>query len=460
VTAVIYSELHNQRIEQAKLFIQLLAKKYLSELLFEFVFFNSGGFMKTVLLMLLFFISFDSLQSENITGNSSTEKSALDFGPNVIIFDPSMPMETIQEKCDTIFKQQERSQFGKNRYAFLFKPGDYNVDVNVGYYTHVIGLGILPDDAVITGAVRAEGDWSRGNVTQNFWRACENLAIIPKENNTNRWAVSQAAPFRRMHIKGNLVLHDGGWASGGFISDSKIDGRVSSGSQQQWYSRNSDFGEWGGNNWNMVFQGIINPPNGIWPDSAFTIIEKTPIIREKPFLYIDESGDYYVFVPSLRKDTNGNGWTTGDPEGESIPIDQFYIILEGENTVESINAALKQNKNLLFTPGVYYLNQSIKINRPGTIILGLGIPTLIPKNGDPAMEVSDVDGVQIAGILFDAGAKESPTLLQIGEKGSKKDHSDNPISLHDVFCRVGGMTAGMAATSLTINSNNVIGDHF
>ena len=416
--------------------------------------------MKIVLVLFLYFISFISLKSANITGNESANKSTPDFGPTVIIFDPAMPMTTVQGKCDTVFKQQERSQFGKNRYALLFKPGTYTVDVNVGYYTHVIGLGMLPDDAQITGAVHAEGDWFRGNVTQNFWRACENLAIIPAEDNTNRWAVSQAAPFRRMHIKGNLVLHDGGWASGGFISDSKIDGRVNSGPQQQWYSRNSEFGEWRGNNWNMVFQGIINPPEGIWPDSAFTIIKKTPVIREKPFLYIDKSDNYFVFVSSLRKDAIGNSWSSGEPMGKSIPIDQFYIIHAGKDSAESINAALQQNKNLLFTPGIYYLGQSIKITRSGTIVLGLGIPTLIPENGNPVMEVADVDGVQIAGILFDAGAKESPTLLQIGEEGSKKDHSANPISLHDVFCRVGGMTAGMAATSLKINSNNVIGDHF
>jgi len=410
--------------------------------------------------MLLFFISLDSLQSANSAGYVSNEKPAPDFGPNVLIFDPTMPMETIQEKCDTVFNQQERSQFGVNRYAFFFKPGNYSVDVNVGYYTHVIGLGMVPDDAVITGAVRAEGDWFRGNVTHNFWRACENLAVIPAENNTNRWAVSQAAPFRRMHIKGNLVLHDGGWASGGFISDSKIDGRINSGSQQQWYSRNSEFGEWKGNNWNMVFQGIINSPGGMWPDSAFTIIERTPVIRGKPFLYIDGSGEYHVFVPALVKDTHGNSWAAGKPEGESIPIGQFYIVLEGKDTAESINAALKQNKNLLFTPGLYYLSRSIEITRPGTIVLGLGIPTLIPKNGTPAMEISDVNGVKIAGILFDAGAEESPTLLQVGEEGSTKDHSRNPTVLHDIFCRVGGMTAGTAAASLTINSNNVIGDHF
>jgi hypothetical protein len=41
-----------------------------------------------------------------------------------------------------------------------------------------------------------------------------------------------------------------------------------------------------------------------------------------------------------------------------------------------------------------------------------------------------------------------------------KDHSDNPISLYDIFCRVGGAGVGKAAVSVVINSRDVIGDHF
>ncbi|CAM5269996.1 hypothetical protein SMICM304S_06026 [Streptomyces microflavus] len=88
-----------------------------------------------------------------------------------------------------------------------------------------------------------DAGWFDGNATQNFWRSAENLTLNPV-NGTNRWAVSQAAPFRRMHIKGGLNLApDGyGWASGGYIADSKIDGTVGPYSQQQWYTRDSSVG--------------------------------------------------------------------------------------------------------------------------------------------------------------------------------------------------------------------------
>ena len=48
-----------------------------------------------------------------------------DFGPNVMIFDPSMPTSQIQATVDAIATQQVSNQFGTQRYALLFKPGTY-----------------------------------------------------------------------------------------------------------------------------------------------------------------------------------------------------------------------------------------------------------------------------------------------------------------------------------------------
>src|SRR5712691_894215 len=64
-----------------------------------------------------------------------------DFGPNVTIFDPTTPASTIQAKLDAVFKRQESSEFGDARYAILFKPGAYDVDARVGFYTQLSGLG-------------------------------------------------------------------------------------------------------------------------------------------------------------------------------------------------------------------------------------------------------------------------------------------------------------------------------
>jgi hypothetical protein len=389
--------------------------------------------------------------------------TAPDFGPNVFVFDPSTDPAAIQSKCDAIFNQQERDEFGSNRYAIFFKPGTYNAKVKVGFYTQVYGLGKLPDDVTINGAVSCDGDWDDGNCTLNFWRGCENLAIAPTDS-SDMWAVSQAAPFRRVHVKSGLNLfqvHDGrgGWASGGYMADCKIDGKIVPGSQQQWFSRNSAWSDWTNGVWNMVFLGIPTPPDGTWPEKPYTAIEKTPLIKEKPFLYIDAAGHYAVFLPAMRKDSAGTSWEDGSPAGDSIPLSQFYIAQASKDTATTINAALAGGKNLLLTPGIYHLDQPVRVTRADTVVLGIGMPTLFPDKGTSAMEIADVSGVKLACVLFDAGPVESPVLLQVGEPGSKLSHADDPTFLYDVFARVGGAAVGVTKTAVVINSNDVIGDH-
>jgi hypothetical protein len=121
---------------------------------------------------------------------------------------------------ERVFANQQNNEFGANRYAFFFKPGQYTgVTLNVGYYTHVLGLGQSPDDVSITGDVRSDGVLANHNATTTFWRACENLAVTPTNGNTMTWAVSQGTALRRAHIKGNLNLantNNGAWSSGGF----------------------------------------------------------------------------------------------------------------------------------------------------------------------------------------------------------------------------------------------------
>ncbi|MFC5824660.1 RICIN domain-containing protein [Nonomuraea insulae] len=407
----------------------------------------------------------DSVQLQQYTCNSTAAQSFTlsggggggpdpDLGPNVRVFDPSMPASTIQSQLNSVFSQQQSNQFGSNRYALLFKPGAYSVDVNVGFYTQVLGLGQTPDAVTINGAVHAEADWFGGNATQNFWRSAENLSVTPA-GGTDRWAVSQAAPYRRMHVRGNLQLDDGGWSSGGWISDSRIDGQVRSGSQQQWISRNSAFGSWSGSNWNMAFVGVSGAPGNTFPSPPNTTVGQAPVVREKPFLYIDAAGAYQVFVPALKSNSAGVSWPGA---GTSLPISQFFVVKPG-NTAGDINAALAAGKNLLVTPGVYHLNDTIRVTRADTVVLGLGLATFIPDNGITAMTVADVDGVKIAGLLIDAGTVNSATLMQVGPAGSAASHAANPTSLHDVFFRVGGAGVGRASQSLVINSDNVIGDH-
>ena len=386
------------------------------------------------------------------------------FGPNVLVFDPSMSMASIQNQVNGVFANQQNNQFGANRYAFFFKPGQYNgLQVNVGYYTEVRGLGLSPNDVTIAGDVRSDGVLANHNATVNFWRACENLAVTPTNGNTMTWAVSQGTALRRMHIQGNLNLantDNGAWSSGGFLADSTVDSTVNSITQQQWLSRNDIWGSWNGQNWNMVFVGVSNPPAGAWPGSKFTVITNTPYIAEKPYLYVDAGGNYNVRVPVLATNgTRGTTWAAGTTAGVSLSIGRFYLARPGVDNAGSINAALAGGTNLILTPGMYNLTNTITVTHPGTIVIGLGYPTLAPTKGIPAMTISDVDGVKVAGIIFDAGPIASPSLLQVGTGGSLLDHSADPICLYDICSRVGGQTGGTTLTCVTISANNVLGDN-
>ncbi len=380
------------------------------------------------------------------------------LGENAFVFDPAMDMNEVQTLIDSIYAGQvyPANEFSKNRYALLFKPGTYKLDIRVGYYMHIMGLGSSPEDVVIVGAVRSNSTQG-GHVLCNFWRTAENLTIVPIIDSTNTWAVSQAAPLRRVYVKGNLKLHDGA-SSGGFMADCKIDGIVFSGSQQQWLTRNSEIKKWEGGVWNMMYVGVSNAPKENWPDKPITTIKETPEVREKPY-WIYSGGKFCLKIPALKKNSIGVDWDNKKSTEKTISIDDFYVAKPDADNSKSINKALNKGKHILFTPGIYSLSESLKITRPGTVMMGFGMATLIPEKGNKVIEVSDVDGVTIASLLIDANLIPSETLMQVGKPGSKKNHTANPTYLFDVFCRVGGPHEGSVSRCLVINSNNVCADH-
>ncbi len=333
-----------------------------------------------------------------------------------------MSATTINNTLNTVFNTQKLNQFGTQRYAELFLPGTYTgIEDNVGYYTSVQGLGQNPDQVALNSSdVTVDSFDGTGNATQNFWRSAENLEITPSAGN-DRWAVAQAGPFERMDVHGGLELYPAsfGFASGGYIADSIVTGQASSVSQQQWYTKDSNLGSWSGSVWNMVFSGVNGAPAQSYPTPPMTTLATTPVARDIPYLYVDSSGNYNVFEPSLRTNASGPSWSgSSNTPGTSVPMSQFFVATPS-NTAAQINTALAQGCNLLFTPGVYTINQTINVTNPNTVVLGLGFPTLIPTGGVDTMHVADVDGVRLQGLLFDAGTTNSSTLLQVGPAGHR-----------------------------------------
>ena len=432
--------------------------------------------VRSTMMLALVLVAF--LSSASTGGSTATAAPpAPAFGPNVTVFDPSMPTSQIQATVDAIHAQQVDAEMGTNRYTFLFKPGVYGsadepLQMKVGYYTEVAGLGASPTDVTINGEIEVfnrcldDGGTSNCHALVNFWRTLSNLSLninaLGQDGcraSANFWAVSQAASMRRLNIAGgNLSLMDyctagPQFASGGFIADSNLP-FVINGSQQQWLTRNSQIGGWSNAVWNQVFAGVEGAPSEAdFPSPPYTTLGATPVSREKPYLFVDSQGNYNVRVPSAQTNTSGTTWADGLTAGRTIPLRDFFIA-KPSDSVKTINSQLARGMNLLFTPGIYDVAKSISVKRANTVVLGLGHATLTAVNGTVPLRVDDDPGVIIAGVTIDAGTVESPILLQVGKKAKKSSKSDpsNPTTLSDVYFRVGGPHVGKADVALEVNS--------
>lgn len=408
-----------------------------------------------------------------------------DLGPNVTVVDPSTPQAEIQATLDEIAEQQIDAEMSTDRYAVLFKPGQYGsaddpLQARVGYYTEISGLGANPGDVDVRGALesynRCLGDDENPNciALNNFWRTLSNLHLTVDGSGqddcratTNFWAVSQAVSMRRLDVTGPISLMDyctagPQYASGGYIADSRFDTEVTNGSQQQWLTRNSEMPSWSNSVWNQVFSGVVGAPDdSTFPDPAYTTLDETPVSREKPYLFVDPGGRWNVRVPAAHTDTRGVSWADGMTDGRTIGIEDFYIAQPGDS-VREINTHLSRGKHLLLTPGVYDIADTIKVKHADTVVLGIGHATLTAVDGAVPMTLTDKPGIVVAGVTIDAGNAESPVLLQVGKpNGNHGNQADpaNPTTLSDVYFRVGGPHIGKTDTALEVNSDHVLIDH-
>ena len=405
------------------------------------------------------------------------------LGKTTLVFDPSTPVSEIQATVDGIHARQVDNEMGTERYALLFKPGVYGTDeqplqMKVGYYTEVAGLGDSPSDVVINGKVEVYNRCLTPTnciALTNFWRTLSNLTIDVNalgqdgcRASANFWAVSQAVSLRRVDVTGGtLSLMDyctagPQFASGGYMGDSRA-GAVINGSQQQWLTRNSSIGSWSNAVWNQVFAGTEGAPSdATFPSPPYTTLETTPVSREKPFLFVDDRGRYRVRVPAARRDSRGLSWEDGLTPGRTISLKDFFVA-SPKDSVHEINKQLARGRHLLLTPGVYDVAKTIEVRRRDTVVLGLGHPTLTAVRGAVPMTVDDVSGVVVAGVTIDAGTKESPVLLRVGKKHGKKHwrkrDRGNPTTLNDVYFRIGGPHVGRAKVTLEVNSDDVLLDH-
>jgi hypothetical protein len=423
------------------------------------------------------------------------------FGPNVCVFNDTMSQAAIQNDLNAISTQQVpvASQFDSQRYAIFFQPGTYGsasdpLVFQVGYYTQVAGLGAMPQDTVIDGAIDVFNNLCTPgtidcNSDDNFWRSLSNLTLnvdLPSsapayapptvdpfgagcDNSAEMWSASQATPIRRAIINGSVVFQDycanNNFASGGFIADSSVSGDLNFYGNQQYMVRNSEIGGTNGcapdgqGLWNWVFSGVKGAPAPVFGGQCDqnTVLSASPVTEEEPFLYTDAQGNYNVFVPAVQDNSSGPSWASGSEAGTSLPLSKFFIA-NPSTPVLAIDVALALGKDLILTPGVYDLNQPIVVSRPDTVVLGLGLATLVPQHGNATMIAVPNDGVKLSGLIIDAGPVNSPVLLSVGTPGPSS--ASDPDLIQDVFFRIGGAetTPVSATVSLLDNAGNSIID--
>jgi hypothetical protein len=231
------------------------------------------------------------------TDESTTTMYSLEPNPpvwleSVIDLRDTESANTLKEKIEPTqdsWSEQDSTftcehHFSDCRYAVLFAPGVYeDLELEVGYYVQVAGLGVSPDDVQFLGkgpyvpALNRHlhgGNNRTGTCLDTFWRSGENFA-------------NHASPLRRVHVTHNLyLLHDkDAYASGGHIANAVIDGHTHFGGQQQYLSRNVEFGNGtSGGAWGMVYVGCNKPPDASLGDhesAAITVVNKTPVRIEK-----------------------------------------------------------------------------------------------------------------------------------------------------------------------------------
>lgn len=417
---------------------------------------------------------------------AAVKKEAKHSGPkewhdnldNVLVLSPDMDLQVMQQALNAMIRRT--THFGAARAAIIFKPGVYpkGFTINLGYYTSLVGVGVGPEDVVIPD-LWVDNDIT-GHSTNNFWRSAEGMTVT---NKRVMWAVSQAAPLRRVIVENDLWLsHYHGYSSGGFFADVVVGGTLQLGTQQQWLARNS----WVGNGihcvagWSYVFMGVTGLTKQMtdacsWGlESKITDIEATPRVAEKPYLVLEGQRDWHIYVPKYI-DTPTEGPTKKADREASIAyklsFEKDVFVANPDMTAHEINHGMAAKAALFLTPGVYRLDKPLVVKKHSFVILGLGFPTLLSPYQESCIKVLDgLADVRIAGVLLDAGtpisAPKAAPLLQWGNHARKPTlaRPARPGVMSDVFARIGTFRYNecrvtRADAMVEINANGVVVDN-
>ena len=64
---------------------------------------------------------------------------------------------------------------------------------------------------------------------------------------------------------------------------------------------------------------------------------------------------------------------------------------------------LEEGLHVALAAGIFNLDAPLQVNNPNTLILGLGMATLVSSIGNAVISVADMPGVRVAGLLLSVG---------------------------------------------------------
>mmetsp|Transcript_36599 Transcript_36599/g.85538 ORF Transcript_36599/g.85538 Transcript_36599/m.85538 type:complete len:459 (-) Transcript_36599:64-1440(-) len=246
-------------------------------------------------------------------------------------------------------------------------------------------------------------------------------------------------------------------------------------------SRNVEFlGGTSGGAWSLVFVGCRgNPPeyDGTGGGPSVTADDDPETkVAEKPFVTSDDGARYYLQVPAVRGGggpSSSSGADHGGDGDERRDFSRVRVAVAGRDGHASLQDALDAGKDLVLSPGIYDLGKTLVVGRPGQVVLGLGLATILaPPDGSPCVRVEPyVPGVRVAGLLLEASAlppsasKRGPSALLVwGSEDAARDpgRPEDLGVLSDIFARVGGAATDRAVSAdamVEIRSGNVVGDN-
>eukprot|EP00936_MAST-01D_sp_MAST-1D-sp1_P001228 g1228.t1 len=393
--------------------------------------------------------------------------------PGIKVLSPGdTDAQTVVDQIAATQHSDVNGQFNTNRYAVLLRSGSHDIAVKVGYYTSIIGVGATADAVHLRNV--ESFDVESGGATQNFWRSAEGITV---DNSSTTWAVSQACPLRRMIFEGDLALSESGpgthWSSGGFLADVIVKGVLRTGTQQQWCFRNAVLkkpGQFDYAGWNYVFVGVDGAPqsSSTGKPDEISMVPMAPVGAEKPYLVETTSEnasaaaeDWQVWVPKYDSEPS-SGTSGGDIEAKLSIGTDIFVGRADKHKGSDLNHALIAGayRGLLLTPGIYDMDEPLRITKAGFVVLGIGFPTLVSTGGQSAVTVAnDLADVRVAGLLVESGTRYASAQVQARAHAEAQTQTQNNSTaalvqwgdsasggiaarsvLSDVFVRVGAFS--------------------